>query len=207
MSVSAVTARRRSELEVAAEAVMQVVDSGLLPKTPQVVANVAAATGIAVGELRAAWRRIQDYGYTPPRERPALALVEDEPPRRAASKPSSKPGPRPYTPPKNLTGGNRRKFDRTHPTPDTRVCTRCGETKSTGEFHLKNKATGNVQAICKECQKAANRDRYLKVGSVAVSVELLDGDGCLGETCPGCGKPFEVGQRVKGDHLRHEVCV
>lgn len=55
-----------SERDVAAEAVMALVQRGLLPATPEAIRQVADTTRIPVTCLRDAWRRIQIRGYQPP---------------------------------------------------------------------------------------------------------------------------------------------
>lgn len=182
------TDSKRTETEVAAEAVMAVVESGLIHKDARTIANVAAITSIPVAALRDAWRRIQDRGYRPPRDLPTLSLV----PPPASSSP-------------NLSR-DRRPYKATHPTPETRICSKCGEAKPLSAYLVKNHKTGNVHTMCRDCSNAYKRERYVHIGEVKIAVELLEGDACIGHACLKCGKPFVVGERVVADNLRHEEC-
>lgn len=54
--------------------------------------------------------------------------------------------------------------------------------------------------ICRECE------RYVAFTTRSVTVEVIEGDRCIGHDCPICGLPFEIGDRIKGDNLHHEGC-
>ena len=43
---------------------------------------------------------------------------------------------------------------------ETKTCTRCGQEKPLTEFNFKNKKLGKRQAMCKECQRARERELY-----------------------------------------------
>lgn len=43
---------------------------------------------------------------------------------------------------------------------ETKTCTRCGLEKPLTEFNFKNKVKGKRQAMCKECQRARERELY-----------------------------------------------
>lgn len=45
----------------------------------------------------------------------------------------------------------------------TRVCTKCGETKSVDDFYVKDKRTGQRFARCKPCHSALTTARYFRV--------------------------------------------
>lgn len=74
------------------------------------------------------------------------------------------------------------------------------------DFDLKDKATGKRKAWCRKCTLRYQRERYAKVGTKVIAVELLEGDGCLGQKCLVCAKPFHVGDVVAGTDLRHDKC-
>ena len=57
------------------------------------------------------------------------------------------------------------------------------------------------KAVCRECER-----REVRLAVDSVTVELLEGDKCVGHDCPGCGLPFEIGDRLKGLDLHHEAC-
>ena len=43
---------------------------------------------------------------------------------------------------------------------ETKICTRCGLEKPLTEFNFKNKKLNKRQAMCKECQRARERELY-----------------------------------------------
>ena len=43
---------------------------------------------------------------------------------------------------------------------DTKICSSCKKSKSTEQFHWKNKAAGVLQRQCKECHKLVNAKHY-----------------------------------------------
>lgn len=43
---------------------------------------------------------------------------------------------------------------------ETKTCTKCGQEKPLTDFNFKNKALGRRQAMCKECQRARERELY-----------------------------------------------
>lgn len=43
---------------------------------------------------------------------------------------------------------------------ETKICTRCGLEKPLTEFNFKNKSLSKRQAMCKECQRARERELY-----------------------------------------------
>lgn len=48
--------------------------------------------------------------------------------------------------------------------------------------------------------------RYARAGYKIVTIEVLDDDPCVGHPCHECGHPFQPGEHIQGDHLRHEKC-
>ena len=47
---------------------------------------------------------------------------------------------------------------------------------------------------------------YTGPSEQSVDDYLKEGDACIGHDCPVCGFPFEIGERVSGDDVRHEKC-
>lgn len=74
------------------------------------------------------------------------------------------------------------------------------------EFKVKSPATGQYKSWCEPCSRDYQQRRYVRVGYKRVTVEVRDGDACLGHICPRCDKPFEVGQRIQGENVAHESC-
>jgi len=87
-----------------------------------------------------------------------------------------------------------------------RHCAKCDEWLPLTAFDVKNHERGTLRSWCRECMRKYQRERYVRIGERAVAIELLEGDGCLGERCGVCFKTFRVGDRVAADHLRHERC-
>lgn len=99
-----------------------------------------------------------------------------------------------------------RKCREKNPAPGLRQCSKCGETRPVSMFTVTDARTGKRRADCRDCYNAGQRTRYVSAGFRVVAVELMDGDPCVGHLCPSCGHPFEVGQRVQGENVRHEGC-
>jgi hypothetical protein len=93
-----------------------------------------------------------------------------------------------------------------NPQPGMRICSKCRKKLPVDLFSLSDKRTGKLRADCKLCYNAGQRARYVRAGYKIVTVEVIDGDPCVGHLCPVCERPFEPGQRIQGDHLRHEDC-
>lgn len=99
-----------------------------------------------------------------------------------------------------------RRAEAKNPEPGMRVCSKCRTKLPTDMFAISDKRTGKRRADCKLCFNAGQRTRYVRAGCKIVTVEVMDVDPCVGHLCPLCGKAFEVGQRIQGDHVRHEHC-
>jgi hypothetical protein len=52
----------------------------------------------------------------------------------------------------------------TKPTVVPQRCTRCGETKAADLFHRDPSMLSGLRTRCKECELAAQRERYARVG-------------------------------------------
>lgn len=74
------------------------------------------------------------------------------------------------------------------------------------QFVVKNAGTGQRASWCDDCRKAYQRERYISVKAKTMTVQLIEGDLCVGRDCPGCGFPFEIGEKVRGENLVHESC-
>lgn len=93
-----------------------------------------------------------------------------------------------------------------HPTPETRICSRCRVELPVTEFGWNDREAGKLRAECETCFNGTQRSRYVRAGFKVVTVEVVDGDPCVGHACPVCGDLFEVGQTVQGVDVRHEGC-
>jgi hypothetical protein len=93
-----------------------------------------------------------------------------------------------------------------NPEPGMRICSKCRTKLPISLFTISDKRTGKLRADCKLCYNAGQRTRYVRAGYKIVTIEVMDGDPCVGHPCPVCNRPFEPGQRIQGDHLRHEGC-
>lgn len=98
------------------------------------------------------------------------------------------------------------RFLRKNPAPGLRICAKCEQTKPIGRFTVTDKATGKLHVWCKDCNCQYQRDRSIKVGQVAIDIELLHGDPMVGQPCPGCRRPFQPGEHVTADHVTHIGC-
>lgn len=73
-------------------------------------------------------------------------------------------------------------------------------------FKVKNQATCALRSWCDDCTKAYQRARYVSTTAKTMTVELIEGDKCVGHDCPVCGLPFEIGERITGESLHHAEC-
>jgi hypothetical protein len=81
-----------------------------------------------------------------------------------------------------------------------------GAMLSVKDFKVKNPRTGQLTSWCTACTRKYQQDRYVRVGFKRVTVEVKEGDACVGHDCPVCGMPFEIGERVQGENVKHEGC-
>lgn len=110
---------------------------------------------------------------------------------------------------RNLTQGNaRRHAVKQHD--GQRRCSRHNDGEGAwlpvAKFGVKNQARGTLRSWCSDCTKAYQRERYVSVAAKTMTVELIEGDRCVGHDCPVCGLPFEIGERVRGENLVHDKC-
>lgn len=111
-----------------------------------------------------------------------------------------------YAQPELVAPNHRAAFRRKNPAPGVRICSKCGQTKPVGQFTVNDKTTGRLHSWCKDCNRQYQRDRSIKVGQVAIDIELLHGDPMVGQPCPGCRRPFQPGEHVTADHVTHVGC-
>jgi hypothetical protein len=140
----------RTEVEVAADAIVAILDARIVPRTPGMIGRLSMATGVPVAMIKKAWE-LKQSGHRPPvpTRRPVVdataeATRSGEP---AAPKPQYKPG---YHP--NSRARNEAPRAEKEPVPGKRICSgKCGQLKNLDEFAVKNKRTGQRSAWCKEC--------------------------------------------------------
>lgn len=108
--------------------------------------------------------------------------------------------------PVDLTSNRNRRVRAKNPAPGMRKCSKCRSVLPVEMFTVTDAKTGKRRADCKICYNDRQRTRYVRAGFKIVTIEVLDGDACVGHPCPSCGKPFEVGQLVQGDDVRHHDC-
>jgi len=82
-----------------------------------------------------------------------------------------------------------------------------GKMLEESEFGVKNPATGALTSWCKACTRRYQQERYVRVGYKRVTIQVVEGDSCVGHDCPLCGFPMEIGEKVTGSDVAHEKCV
>lgn len=100
----------------------------------------------------------------------------------------------------------RRAHREKNPEPGMRRCSVCRTVLPLDMFTVTDAKTGKLRADCKACYNERQRTRYVRAGYKIVTVEVLDGDPCVGHLCPVCEKPFEPGQQIQGENVRHADC-
>lgn len=191
----------RTEVEVAADAIMAVFETGLMGSGAERLVRVAEITGIPVPELRAAWERIKRRGYRPP----SMRAAAPEAPPASADPPSTSQAT-------SLARANADRLARKTPAPGLRICARCKATKPFAEFDIKNQRTGQMKSWCRSCTKEYHRERYLKATEVGLisNIRLLieAGSPFLASPCEACGRALAVGEEVEACDvaLRHTKC-
>jgi hypothetical protein len=113
---------------------------------------------------------------------------------------------KPMDDPRPPVSAHDRRVRAKNPEPGMRVCSKCHTKLPVDLFSMSDKRTGKRRADCKACFNAGQRTRYVRAGFKIVTIEVMDGDPCVGHLCPVCDRPFEPGQRIEGDHLRHAGC-
>lgn len=74
------------------------------------------------------------------------------------------------------------------------------------DFKVKNAKTGQRNSWCRDCSREYQQERYVRLGYKRVTAEVLEGDACVGHSCPKCGDAFLVGERIQGENVHHERC-
>lgn len=113
-------------------------------------------------------------------------------------------GPEPAGPSPDY-GRNARAREK-NPEPGKRRCSKCHLVKPLKEFTVTDSRTGKRRADCRTCYNESQRTRYVRAGYKIVTVEVMEGDFCVGHPCPVCEQPFEVGQLVQGENVMHAAC-
>ena len=148
----------RSEVDVAADAIVAILDARIVPRTAGMIGRLSIATGVPVADIKRAWE-LKESGYRPPlpTRRPVDGAAEAAVPEDPVPRPQYKPGYHPASRARNEA----RRAEK-EPVPGKRICSgKCGQMKNLGEFAMKNKRTGQRSAWCKECIRAYQQDRYL----------------------------------------------
>lgn len=168
-----------SQREVAAHTLVVLLESGLMRRDPQSVARAARELGLYVDEVRAAWRHHRP-GWRPGDD-PVEALADPQPVAANPGKPE------------------RRKV---RVTPDgvvVRRCVRCRVDKPADaeHFYVKNKVTGALRSLCRDCSVLYQRERYLTRRALAqldaAGLRFVAGDIDARLECAGCGEPIGLG--------------
>jgi hypothetical protein len=222
----------RTERDVAAEVCVRILQSGLVPRTPQTIARMAAGTGVPIDMIRQAWAlhepgRRSSLGQDPVKD------GEDLPPtNRVGNVKSIRPAKEPHEkkvhegkPPAKRGETAQERFDRRlksrdhvnllrkEPRPGMRVCDGklCkGQERPFSEFVKKG---DSYSSWCRACLKVYQSERFLtskqiaKLGPVLEFV-LADGDEHVGAICIDCEKPCQAGETVLAGvltmgHARH----
>lgn len=186
----------RTEVEVGAEVLLRLFDTGILGSTPKMIARISEITGIPVLSLRKAKEAIERRGYLVPVD----VITATERPAPAPAAP---------TPKRPKTGG--RPSRQADPASGQAICSTCLEAKPIEEFKVRGDRPHLRWTVCDACRSAGQRSRYLSVqrrealNAARLTFTIVEGDDQL--ACLDCGRPFEPGQRAYGDAgLHHEEC-
>ena len=57
------------------------------------------------------------------------------------------------------------------------------------------------KSVCRECER-----RQVRIEADRITLNLIDGDACIGHACPVCRRRFKAGQRVVGVEIAHAEC-
>lgn len=202
----------RTEPEVAADVLMRLFDQDLLRTSPQVMANVAAATGVPVPALREAKRRADQRGYLLPTDTCAISAVPGDPKGRTFHSEETARAQE-----AGRAKGTRNSIAVTskQPAPGAthHACRQCKCNLPIANFATRTDAPHRIRLSCRDCWAAMQRRRYLSVAKESalnearLTFELRDVDDRVGLRCVGCGKPFAPGDHVTGSTaLAHVVC-
>jgi hypothetical protein len=202
----------RTEAEVAADAIVAILDARIVPFTPGTIGRLSMATGVPVAMIKKAWESKEaGYGGLRPTRRP-IADQRSEPP--APVTPVTPPAPvrKPAKPQGAAAHRNATRTAAVHPEPGKRRCATCKLVKPLEEFGWRNRAKGQRCSFCHDCYKSYQRERYLSVGKTKRLATLLRFVVCeedhLELDCITCHLPIEAGQEVVADDVKlcHASC-
>ena len=220
----------RTERDVAAEVCVRILQSGLVPRTPQTIARMAAATGIPVDLIRQTWA-LHEAGRKSSLDTSPVKPGEELPPtNRVGNVESVRPAKEPHEkkvhkgkPPPKCGETAQERFDRRaksrdhvsllkkEPRPGVRVCTGpiCkGKERPFIEFQRKGES---FSSWCKACLKVYQAERFLSSKQIArlgpvLEFVLAEDDAHCGQLCEDCKKPCKEGDRVvASDSLLHHA--
>jgi ribosomal protein L34E len=212
----------RTELEVAAAVIVQLVEGGVMSSRPEMIARAAHVLGVPLAAIGAAVRDRRVHGYRPPLwGHPAAQPgqnVTAPPTTRVSSSADSLSdvdGGVPVPTVESQRPCNRASFIAKNPERGMRLCSRCGPSagpKPIDQFRVKNKKTGNRMAWCIDCGKDLAAERYVAASEAGIvnfaRAHLQPGSPFIGELCPACDRRLEAGDQVEGADvvLRHVRC-
>jgi hypothetical protein len=186
----------RTEADVAADAIVAILDARIVPFTPGMIGRLSMATGVSVAMIKKGWE-LKDSGYGG--LRPTRRPVAEQPAGPVVTRKT--PEPR-YAPNYNgnTRAANERARSKKEPVPGKRLCSRCGELKPKNEFNMSNPRTGKLRPECRSCTAAYHRERYLSVEQTKRLKTLLRFVVCeedhLEADCITCHLPIEIGQEL-----------
>lgn len=157
----------RTEVEVAADAIVAILDARIVPRTPSMIGRLSIATGVPVAMIKKAWESKEaGYGGLRPTRRP----IADQPREQPAVEPvmpEEPPAPPPVRMPAKPQGGaahrNSTRTAAAYRQPGMRRCSKCEAVKSVDEFDWKDRKKGYRRSWCRECWNAYQRERWLSV--------------------------------------------
>lgn len=201
----------RTEQEVAADVLMRLFDQDLLRTTAQVMANVAAATGVPVPALREAKHRADQRGYLAPASTCAITAVPDKPPTGEAFKTDEAARAHAEGVARGQLAGGAARSKQPPPGADTVRCSRCCKYKPLDDFAYRSDRPHLRWTVCDPCRAAAQKSRYLSVqkrqalNAARLTFTIVEGDERADLRCMDCGSPFRPGDHVYGDAALHHV--
>lgn len=184
----------RTEREMAADALVQLMVEGIVPTHARPVAT--AALCLVYDDVTAAIGRRHARGFVAPVDAPAASVASLPPADRysAASR-------------------STHRFTQSNPAAGMRRCAECHETLSEDRFHWKDRAKGYRKSYCIDCDRSRARARYLTTAreaalakaGVRFTVEV--GDDAADLVCTCCNEPIVIGDAVVVDvGISHERC-
>jgi hypothetical protein len=202
------TPQPRTEVDVAADAIVAILDARIVPFTPGMIGRLSMATGVPVADIERAWQ-LKESGRRP--SLPARRPVAEQPSNERAEQPA--PVVVPSRKPQGVAAHrNATRTAAAYPTPDTRRCSKCEVVKAVDEFDWKDRKKGYRRSWCRDCWNAYQRERWLSVEQTRRLGILLRFVVCeedhLETDCITCHLPIEAGQEVVADDVKlfHASC-